>query len=86
MNALGLTTGILPGIDEPDRVREGRLRRAAQRQGLTLAKSRRRDAHATDYGTYMLLDLFTSGVVVSGRPSGYGLTLEQVEDELTRRR
>jgi hypothetical protein len=35
-------------------VRHNRLRRAAQRQGLTLSKSRRRDPRATDYGTYQL--------------------------------
>jgi hypothetical protein len=30
-----------------------KLRRAAQRQGLTLVKSRRRDPLATDYGWYI---------------------------------
>jgi hypothetical protein len=35
-------------------VGDNRLRRAAERQGLTLSKSRRRDPRATDYGTYQL--------------------------------
>jgi hypothetical protein len=39
-----------------DRAREVRLRRAAERQGLSLHKSRRRDKLALDYGTYMLRD------------------------------
>ena len=33
-----------------DKARENRLRRAAQRQGLTLAKSRVRDRLALDWG------------------------------------
>jgi hypothetical protein len=39
-----------------EKVRENRLRRAAERQGLTLSKSRRRDPRAKDYGTYQLGD------------------------------
>jgi hypothetical protein len=35
---------------------ENRLRRAAERQGLTLTKSRRRDPRAVGYGTYTLID------------------------------
>src|SRR3712207_211748 len=37
-----------------EKVRENRLRRMAQRQGLTLQKSRRRDPYALDYGKYWL--------------------------------
>ena len=39
-----------------DKVRENRLRRIAERRGLALSKSRRRDPRATDYGTYSLGD------------------------------
>ena len=52
-------------MDNKERVRENRLRRAAQRQGLQLVKSRRRDPRAFDFGTYQLLDGTT--VVASGR-------------------
>lgn len=38
----------------PDKIRENRLRLAAQRQGLTLRKSRTRDPRALDYGRYTL--------------------------------
>jgi hypothetical protein len=38
-----------------DKVFENRLRRMAQRQGLVLEKSRRRDKRATDYGRYRLM-------------------------------
>ncbi len=66
-----------------EKVRENRLRRMAERQGLRLLKSRRRDPRAADYGTYMLLDVYTNSVVASGLQSGYGLSLDAIEDELT---
>jgi hypothetical protein len=37
-----------------DKVRENRLRRMAERQGLRLTKTRRRDPRALDYGEYRL--------------------------------
>ncbi len=69
-----------------EKVRENRLRRMAERQGLVLAKSRRRDPRAWDYGTYMLLDLATNGVVASGSQQGYGLDLDAIELELEKGR
>jgi hypothetical protein len=67
-----------------DKIRENRLRRMAERQGLRLVKSRRRDPRAVDYGGYMLVDLQTSGIVVGtgdlGRPHW---SLDDVEDYLT---
>lgn len=36
------------------KVRENRLRRMAERRGLILTKSRRRDTLASDYGTWTL--------------------------------
>jgi hypothetical protein len=52
------------------KVRENRLRRAAERQGLRLVKSRRRDPRSIDYGKYMLLDVQTNGVVYGLIPGG----------------
>jgi len=69
-------------MSDEDKIRENRLRRAAQRQGLMLAKSRRRDPRATDYGTYMLLDAQTNTVVALGMQSGYGLSLDEIETAL----
>lgn len=43
-----------------DKVRENRLRRMAERQGLTFTRSRRRDPRAVDYGRITL----TSGDTV----------------------
>jgi hypothetical protein len=39
-----------------EKVRENRLRRAAQRQGLELRKSPRRDPRALDYGTWLVVN------------------------------
>lgn len=44
--------------DTVTKVRENRLRQAAQRQGLTLRKSRTRDRRALDYGRYTLTNDF----------------------------
>jgi hypothetical protein len=67
-----------------EKVRENRLRRMAERQGLALKKSRRRDPRAIDYGMYMLVDLHSNNVVAgtegTGRPN---LSLDEVEDWLT---
>jgi hypothetical protein len=61
---------------------EQRLRRMADRQGLALQRSRRRDPHALGFGTYQLVN--ERGRVVAGdRQRGYGLTLDQVEAFLT---
>jgi hypothetical protein len=46
-----------------ERVRELRLRRMAERQGLALHKSRRRDPRAIDYGRYWLVDVRTNVLV-----------------------
>ena len=67
-----------------EKIRENRLRRAAERQGLKLSRSRRRDPRALDYGGYMLLDATTNAVVVGGRPRPYSATLDDVEEWLTR--
>jgi hypothetical protein len=59
-----------------EKTRETRLRRMAQRQGLQLVKSRRRDPRATDYGTYVLADE-NNVLVVWG-----GLYLDDIERAL----
>lgn len=67
--------------DTARRVRENRARRAAQRRGWQLVKSKTRDPHALGYGTFVITS--TAGVVKGGRlPNGYGLTLEEVEAHL----
>jgi hypothetical protein len=58
---------------------EVRVRHVADRQGLRLVKSRRRDPLALDFGRYMITGL--DGTVVAGQgPTGRpSMTLEQAE-------
>jgi hypothetical protein len=65
---------------------EARLRRAAERQGLMLEKSRRRDPRAIDYGMYRILDPRRNVIVFGAHPHDYSLTLGEVEDWLNRER
>lgn len=70
---------------QDQKVRENRLRRMADRQGLRLSKSRSRDVNAIDYGLYALIDHETNGTVVppiAGRWS-HSMTLDEVEEWLT---
>jgi hypothetical protein len=57
---------------------ENRLRRKAERQGLTLRKSRLRDPHATGYGLWYLVKNPSGKPVLTG-------TLDDIEAYLTRR-
>jgi hypothetical protein len=65
------------------KVKENRVRRMAQRQGLALVKSRHRDPWATNYGTYGLIDPDTDAWVAHSGRSGYGMELDEVEAWLT---
>jgi hypothetical protein len=69
-------------MTDTDKVRENRLRRMAARQGLELQKSRLRDHRAIGFGTYQLLNPTTSTVIVAN-DQDYGLTLDDIERELT---
>lgn len=70
--------------DTDYKVYENRVRRIAQRQGLQLQRSPRRDRRATDWRTYQLVDPAMNNVVVSkGLESGYGLSLTDVDRELS---
>jgi hypothetical protein len=53
--ACSITTRGIPVTAE--KVRENRLRRMAERQGLELRKSRRRDPRAKDYGRWYIVDV-----------------------------
>lgn len=53
----------------------------AERQGLRLLKSRRRDPRAIDYGAYWLVDVASNGVVLGD--SNVGAPLDQIEAYLT---
>ena len=70
-------------MENAEKVRENRLRRAAARQGLTLQKCKRKDPRAIGYGTYQLADATTGTLVAWGSQSGYGMSLDDVERALT---
>jgi hypothetical protein len=71
-------------MSEIDKVKENRLRRAADRQGLRLIKSRSRDPQALDFGLYALIDLETSGAVNPSLANRWvcSWTLDEVEEHL----
>jgi hypothetical protein len=66
---------------QEDKIRENRLRRMAERQGLYLKKSRRRDPLALDYGAYWLIDPHTNTVVAGD--DRLGISLDDVEHYLS---
>jgi hypothetical protein len=71
-------------VSSVNKTRETRLRRAADRQGLRLERSRRRDPRAIDYDRYWLLDLATGDVVAGASPIGRpAWDLDQIETWLT---
>ena len=59
------------------KVYENRLRQIAERQGLRLIKSRRRDPRALDYGGWRIVDTRSNGVVAGNLRDG-GMTLAEV--------
>ena len=76
-----------PGVmDKATKVREVRLRDAAARHGLALARSRRRDPLALGIGLYKLVDAATGAVVMGDGPGGFAATLDEVEAFLGRPR
>jgi hypothetical protein len=89
--AQSIYSGMISGIacpegakdmDQAKKVRENRLRRAAERQGLRLMKSKRRDPRALDYGMYWLIKGQRGEARGSGRNAiigGERMTLDQVE-------
>jgi hypothetical protein len=76
-------TGVLESELTEEKVRENRLRRMAERQGLRLEKSRRRDPRAIDFGMYMLIDAQTNTVVAGADTGRHSYTLDDVEHYLT---
>jgi hypothetical protein len=59
-------------MSETDKVMENRLRRAAQRKSLLLAKSHRRQARAHGLGMCRLVDETTNTLVAGDHATGYG--------------
>jgi len=68
-----------------DKVRENRLRRTAERCGLRLVKSARRDPKALDYGLYALVNPEHGGTINPALVDRFMCSwdLDQVEEYLT---
>ncbi len=66
------------------KIRENRARRMAQRQGLQLIKSRRRDPRAIDFGGFMLVNAYTNSVAEGGSPWPFSMSIDQIEERLLR--
>jgi hypothetical protein len=66
-------------VSGSDKVRENRLRATAERRGLTLTRSRRRDPFALDFGLYWLREQATGTPVTDER----GVALDEIERYLT---
>lgn len=68
-----------------EKIRENRLRRMAERQGLKLHKIKRQDPRAIDYGTFYLVDLRLDSLVFpqSYGETGIGATVDEIEQYLT---
>ena len=62
-----------------EKVRENRIRRVAARRGYELRKTRRRDPHALDYGTYTLVNIMANGAMYHFTNVG----LDEVENFFT---
>lgn len=69
-------------MSENDKVKENRLRRIAERRGMKIEKSRRRDPKAIDFGGYMLIDVSTNAVITGGSPYPYSASIEDIEEHL----
>jgi hypothetical protein len=54
----------------------------AQRQGLRLDKSRRRDPNAIEFGGFMLVDPDNNSAVAGSEPFAYSMSAEEVESWL----
>lgn len=65
------------------KVRENRLRRVADRQGLHLVKCRRRDPNAMGYGFYGLINNAHGGCDFGGSLGWFDATLDEIEAYLT---
>ena len=70
-------------MSEAEKVSENLLRRATQRRGLLLARSRRRGARAHGFGMYRRADTESKTLVAGDHAAGYGYDYD-VEGYLNR--
>ena len=61
---------------DPEKLRENRLRRSAERQGFQIRKSRTKHTNIDDYGGYRIVNSFFNTVEAGER---FDLTIDDVE-------
>ena len=66
-------------METKEKIRENRIRRKLKRMNFCLAKSRRRDPDAIDYGCYMITDMYSNAVVFGAQNGWRDLSLDDVE-------
>jgi hypothetical protein len=71
-------------METAEKVWENRLRRMADRQGLRLVKSRRRDPRAIGFARFALLNAESGTVAAGVGRFGPEYTLDEVEEFLMR--
>lgn len=77
-------------MDQQEKNREVRLRRAAERRGFLLVKNRRRDPGAIGYGLYVLVQdsprnrkpRYGGQAAVDAFTRRQGMTLDQAEERI----
>jgi hypothetical protein len=62
------------------KARESRLRRLAERRGLALEKSKRRNREAPDFGRFRLVDVIENRHVFGGEPFAFSASVDQVQE------
>lgn len=68
--------------DQELKIKENRLRRMADRQGLALIKSKRRDPRSLDWQRFMIVDKFSNRIVAGELNSPQSLSIDEVEQFL----
>jgi hypothetical protein len=61
------------------KARESRLRSLAERRGLALEKSKRRNREAADFGRFRLVDVIEKRPVFGGEPFAFSASVKQVQ-------
>ena len=62
-----------------EKTRENKVRRVAERRGLKLEKSKRRDMSAIDYGKYRFVDASSNFVIAGATNQSFELTIDEAE-------
>jgi len=66
-------------VNNSEKARENRVRRALKRDGYLLQKSRKRDPNSLEFGGYMVIDADRNYVVFGSDGWAFSASLEDVE-------